>query len=1108
MLFKIIFVVIFNFYFNIFCLKIDYKINLDKEQNFSEMKFYSYNNDLLFFNNTDYFIYNITTKNLSNFSIKNSSLNLNNIHSNLLQFNNSNYCYINNDYYLTCFNLNGKIFFSFNISNICSNKNEYLLNKKDKIIYFSCLNNNNEGNLVFYKINENISFFKSSENLLKIENNFNCLFFDILSNYICIYFNSSNSLLFDIISPFAIKEKEILIEEDFEFNCSKIHTTISKKFDLYDLAYVDSYLFVICEIIEENNNKLKLINLKFSLNNSKKYNFEIYNILDINNENYYVKNIINLYNQNSFILLLNESKYYVITYTNIIFNNNTLENSTDIKFIINDNFYFVVFQFEDELETININKINYIGCLNYSSENCESLNEYISSELIDYNLTKNIYNNPNLTEKEIENFSNIEVLFHSCSRFYYSYQDENNTFKYDYPDNNNLVNLDTQYEFLYCRSNLGSNFKILFTYFNFKYKTFALPSFLCEINCHVPSPSAKRCNTYYGIPLINGECINFLTNYEYKYTNNAEKYILKNIELEYSLFKSYFKNFTYYIQYSYSNVFFNKLVNNTHGWRIKGPNYNYYYIDYHLIYNIYEKTVITLSTECENIIKENYNITNETNWLYQRQIDVDVPLQISETYYSFFIKNSLVDLSICEDEVIYLEFSLEPLNIAEYLKTCSEFLENYNYNLLNENDDFYNDPCFVYKSQTLEIKKKEFYIELDFCNENCVFKNIDYSNGKSFCICKINKNRKIPKDFDDYFEDEDSNENYEINENYINLNITKNNTFNNNQTNIKKSTGIVLFKCSKVFFNRKIFKNNINFYINIFCFFLNFGIFFLYYTNTYNEIKKLIEKILVYYYSYKSKNFSNKNQIISKSSSFRSLQSEINLTQHSIISQEIKILNEKEDPTNLFKECVEKYCLLIESHNMICNIIFHNGKLIPISLKISYFLVILQFNIFLQCFFFNDDDIYKIYYSKENVNTLKFYFNNLFKKCFYCYLILYVYSIPNFYLSQAYDKFENIIVDIENVKKNEINHKLRISKIKLTFYFFFNCIIDFFGLYYSSIFIRLYKDEIYLILIGCLICFILLFITSFISMLLLTFLFMIGKIFNNNIILLIVEILS
>ena len=280
MFYKIIFVV--NFILNIFCLNIDYKINFDKEQNFSEMEFFSYNNDLLFFNNTNYFIYNITTKKLSNFTIENSLLNLNNIHSNLLQINNSNYCYINKDYYLTCFNLTGKIFFSYNISNICSNKNNYLLNKIDKIIYFSCLNNNNEGNLVFYYINKNISFIKSSENLLKIENNYNCLYFDILSNFICIYFNNSNSLLFDVISTFAIKEKEILIEDDFEFNCSKIHTTISKKYDLYDLAYVDSYLFVICEIIEENNNKLKLINIKFSLNYSKNYNFDVFNILDIN----------------------------------------------------------------------------------------------------------------------------------------------------------------------------------------------------------------------------------------------------------------------------------------------------------------------------------------------------------------------------------------------------------------------------------------------------------------------------------------------------------------------------------------------------------------------------------------------------------------------------------------------------------------------------------------------------------------------------------------------------------------------------------------------------------------------------------------------------------
>ena len=137
---------------------------------------------------------------------------------------------------------------------------------------------------------------------------------------------------------------------------------------------------------------------------------------------------------------------------------------------------------------------------------------------------------------------------------------------------------------------------------------------------------------------------------------------------------------------------------------------DYYYIDYHLIYNIYEKTIITLSPECEHIIKENYNITNEKNWLYQRQIDVDNPLHISETYYSFFINNTLVDLSICENEMIYLEFSLESLNIGDYLKICSEFLETYNYNLLDENNDFYNDPCFVYESQTLEIKKKNFIL--------------------------------------------------------------------------------------------------------------------------------------------------------------------------------------------------------------------------------------------------------------------------------------------------------------------------------------------------------------------------------------------------------------
>ena len=1106
MFFKIIFVVFGYFFQKIFCLKIDYKINFEKEHNFSQMIFFPFNNDLLFFYNNNYYVYNISTQNLSHFSIENYLIiNFNNKHSNLLQINNTNYCFINEDYYLIFFNLSGNIFFSFNISNFCSKQNYYFLHKREKIVYFSCLNNENEGMLIFYKIiSNNINYIKSQiENLLKIDNNYNCLYFDILSNYICVYLNESNSLLFDIVSPFAIKEKEILIEENLEFNCSKIYTIITKKFDIYDLAYVDNYLFVICEIIEENNNKLKLINLRFSLNISKNYNFEIYNILEINNENYYIKNIINLYNQNSFILLLNENKFYVITYTNVIFNNGTLENSTDLKFIINDNFYFVVFQFEDDLENININKIYYIGCKNYSSENCDGINEYNSSELINYNFTKKVFNNQELTDKEIDNFSKIEVLYYSCSRFYYSYQDENNSFKYYYPNETNIfINLDIHYQYFYCRGNIGANSKIIFTYFNNNYKIFAIPSFICEINCHIPSPSAKKCNSYYGISLSNGECINFLSNLDYKYTNNAEKYIIKTIELNYTTFSTYFKNFTYYIQYSYTNVFFNKVVNNTHGWRIKGPNYNYYYIDYHLIYNIYEKTIITLSPECEHIIKENYNITNEKNWLYQRQIDVDNPLHISETYYSFFINNSLVDLSICENEMIYLEFSLESLNIGDYLKICSEFLETYNYNLLDENNDFYNDPCFVYESQTLEIKKKEFYIELTLCNENCVFKNIDYSNGKSFCVCQINKNRKIPKGFDDYFEEEDSNE---INENYNNFNLNKN--INNNSSKVKKSTGFVLFKCSNLFFNRKIFKNNINFYVNCFCFLLNFGIFLFYYTNTYNEIKKLLEKIIIYYYSYKSKNFSNKNPVISKSSSMSSFQSDIS-THSSIISQEIRILNEKENPTSLYKESIEKYCLLIESHNMIFNVIFHNGRLIPISLKISYFLIILQFNIFLQCIYFNDDDIFKIYYSKEKVNSFKFFFKNLFKNSCYCYLFLYIYSIPNFYLSQAYDKFENIIVDIENVKKNKINEKLRNSKIKLTIYFFSNCIINILGLYYSSIFLRLYKKESYLILIGCLVSFFLLFLTSFITMLFLTFLFMIGKFYNNKLILSIVEILS
>ena len=180
--------------------------------------------------------------------------------------------------------------------------------------------------------------------------------------------------------------------------------------------------------------------------------------------------------------------------------------------------------------------------------------------------------------------------------------------------------------------------------------------------------------------------------------------------------------------------------------------------------------------ECENILREKYNISNETI-LYMKKIEVmETGMKIPKIEFDIYSRLNgthliKLDLSFCSNINIDISY---PVLLDE------------NIEIHNSSSDYYNDLCYPTTSEygtdiTLTDRRKNF-IEKNktVCQEKCVFIEYNYNLSKSKCSCDITESSKSSKSF-------------------VNIHINKTKLYDN-FINIRNIANINLLFCYKLLF--------------------------------------------------------------------------------------------------------------------------------------------------------------------------------------------------------------------------------------------------------------------------------------------------------------------
>ena len=157
-----------------------------------------------------------------------------------------------------------------------------------------------------------------------------------------------------------------------------------------------------------------------------------------------------------------------------------------------------------------------------------------------------------------------------------------------------------------------------------------------------------------------------------------------------------------------------------------------------------DKNNITINlSQCENILKNNYNISNNDSLYILEIISEEPGMKIPKIeyniYYPLYNNSHLIklDLSFCKDTKIEISMSVK----------INDNLDKY-----NPKSDYYNNICYKTTSESgtdisLKDRRNEFVNNnMSLCEENCDLINYNKSTEKVKCSCDIKLS--IPSDYD------------------------------------------------------------------------------------------------------------------------------------------------------------------------------------------------------------------------------------------------------------------------------------------------------------------------------------------------------------------------
>ena len=541
--------------------------------------------------------------------------------------------------------------------------------------------------------------------------------------------------------------------------------------------------------------------------------------------------------------------------------------------------------------------------------------------------------------------------------------------------------------------------------------------------------------------------------------------------------------------------------------------------------------------DCVDVLKNNYNISEnedliiietESNqnkkYIYNNNekefiLGKDVKISITD------IQGNILNLSYCNNKIEVIKYIGDTKEIK--IDIISEYAKK-GINILDASDSFFNDKCHYYDLDLdiiIKDRREDIFQNVSFCEDNCVFKGINYTRNTSTCLCDAYNLQ------DDFVKNDEDDDGFEK--------ITINNMVNSFTSQIFVLNWDVV-KCYNLVFDQKILKKNKGFFayvamtvvqIGVFAFFLikkikPIRIFMVNLSKLYPPKKKKIsininiddmndnnldnkENINVVngfkIYTQKEidrihglKTESNNNDIKNKSKKNNKITDDNNeaiISYESIGSKELELnrneeqlkknVNETKNKKNLYTNKYEKYndmkydealatdkrnifqmylAFLFQNH-IIFNTFFAEIYLELRNIKIGFFIFGLEISFFLNAIFYTDKYISDTYHNNGILN----FFSSL-PKAIYSFIVTTILSLL---LKMLSNSKKQLIKIIEEKDKNpnyikDVESELNKLHKKLYIYFILVFILGIAFTYYCSAFCAVYINSQTFWLIGCL----------------------------------------
>jgi len=478
--------------------------------------------------------------------------------------------------------------------------------------------------------------------------------------------------------------------------------------------------------------------------------------------------------------------------------------------------------------------------------------------------------------------------------------------------------------------------------------------------------------------------------------------------------------------------------------------------------NINENITTIDLGECENLLRECYNISNNIT-LYMKKIEVvQEGMKISKIEYDVYCKLfgiNLIKLNVtaCKNSKILI---LIPIELNE------------NIDILNSSSNYYNDICYTTTSEdgtdiTLKDRKNDFIDKnKTICQDDCIFSNYNNANMKAECSCKV-------KEFSSSSIADMKINKTKILENFI---------------DIKNIVNLSFLICYNKLFTKKGILYNIGSYVILVIIFFHIITIFMLYIKQFpllkNEIKDISFSKVNYKIFFNSILKNNASNIIlnekeietenNKTDEMKTSQLKLKKTKKKkkklrkterippkikdekimmLTNEEINNLNYNEAISYDKRTFFEYYISLLKTEHILIHI-FYNHDYNSKSIKIDLLLIAFAIEYTVNALFYDDDTMHKIYQNKG-----EFDFIYQLPITIYSYLISTILNIPLNSLGLSNDaiilfKQEKSKIDIMN-KAKDLEKKL---KIRFVLYFIICFLFLFIFLYYISMFCVLYRN--------------------------------------------------